>query len=58
MTTGEQTITWDEMKNALTAFGKKHDFEPLPKEAWKEMKKMFDYVDTDKSGSIDLDELS
>ena len=37
LTTGEKTITWDEMKKAITDFGKKHGFPALPAAAWKEI---------------------
>ena len=57
LTTGEKTITWDELKSALTAFGKKHDFEPIPALVWEELKGYFDEADTDNSGDIDLNEL-
>ena len=57
LTTGEETITWDELKQGIKEFGKKHGFKPLPKEIWAEIEKGFKMVDTDNSGSVDLAEL-
>ena len=57
LTTGEKTITKKEAHDAIVAFGKKHGFEPLPKEAWTELEKMFDAADTNGDGAINLAEL-
>ena len=57
LTTGDETITKAEAEAAIKAFGEKHGFEPLPKEAWEELEKMFDAADTNDDGQIDLDEM-
>ena len=57
LTTGEMTITKKEAHDAIVAFGKKHGFPPLPKEAWVELEKMFDEADTNVVGALDLAEL-
>ena len=56
LTTGEKTITKQEAHDALVAFGEKHGFPPIPKEAWVELEAMFDEVDTSGDGEIDLAE--
>ena len=56
LTTGDETITKAEAEAAIKAFGEKHGFEPLPKEAWEELEKMFDAADTNNDGQLDLDE--
>merc|ERR1712023_411016 len=50
------TITKKEAHDALVAFGKKHDLPEIPPEAWKELEAMFDEVDTNDDGEIDLEE--
>ena len=57
LTTGEGTITKQEAHDAIVAFGEKHGFPPLPKEAWVELEAMFDEADANGDGQIDLDEL-
>ena len=57
LTTGEKTITKAEAEAAIKGFGKKHGFEPLPKEVWTELEKMFDAADTNGDGAINLAEL-
>ena len=57
LTTGEQTITKKEAHDALVAFGKKHGFPPIPEEAWEELEDMFDEVDTNGDGELDLEEV-
>ena len=52
------TITKQEAHDAIVAFGEKHGFPPLPKEAWEALEEMFDAVDTNGDGAIDLEELS
>ena len=56
LTTGEKTITKKEAHDAIVAFGEKHGFEPLPKEAWTALEEMFDAADTNDDGAIDLAE--
>ena len=58
LTTGEMTITKQEAHDAIVAFGEKHGFPPLPEEAWEALEEMFDAVDTNGDGQIDLNELS
>ena len=50
------TITKAEAHDALVAFGKKHKLPEIPPEAWKELEAMFDEVDTNEDGEIDLEE--
>ena len=57
LTTGEKTITKAEAEAAIKAFGEKHGFEPLPKEAWEELERMFDAADTNNDGQLDLEEI-
>merc|ERR1712176_1706342 len=57
LTTGEGTITKKEAHDAIVAFGEKHGFPPLPKEAWVELEAMFDEADLNGDGAIDLAEL-
>ena len=57
LTTGDKTITKQEAHDAIVAFGEKHGFKPLPEEAWEELEAMFDEVDTNGNGEIDLAEL-
>ena len=57
LTTGEMTITKQEAHDAIVAFGKKHGFPPIPEEAWDELEAMFDSVDANGDGAIDLAEL-
>merc|ERR1711988_1622802 len=57
LTTGDGTITKKEAHDAIVAFGEKHGFEPLDEAAWKELEDMFDHVDADGNGEIDLGEL-
>ena len=57
LTTGEKTITKQEAHDAIVAFGEKHGFPPIPEEVWAELDKMFDAVDTNDDGAIDLEEL-
>ena len=57
LTTGEGTITKEEAHDAIVAFGEKHGFPPLPEEAWEEFEAMFDEVDLNGDGQIDLEEL-
>ena len=58
LTTGEMTITKQEAHDAIVAFGEKHGFPPLPEEAWEALEEMFDAVDANGDGQIDLNELS
>merc|ERR1712151_86039 len=57
LTTGEETITKQEAHDAIVAFGEKHGFEPLSEEDWEELEEIFDYVDSNGDGEIDLEEL-
>merc|ERR1711988_8977 len=57
LTTGDKTITKKEAHDAIVAFGEKHGFEPLDGDAWEALEEMFDSVDTDGNGEIDLAEL-
>ena len=57
LTTGEMTITKEEAHDAIVAFGEKHGFPPIPEEAWAELEAMFDAVDANGDGAIDLAEL-
>ena len=50
LSTGDKTITKEEAHDAIVAFGKKHGFEPLPKEAWVALESMFDEADTNGDG--------
>merc|ERR1711907_659228 len=58
LTTGEGTITKEEAHDALVAFGEKHGFSPISEETWEQLEAMFDEVDTNGDGEIDLEELS
>ena len=57
LTTGDETITKEEAHAAIVAFGEKHGFEPLSEEDWEELEAIFDYVDSNGDGEIDLEEL-
>lgn len=58
LTTGEETITWEELHNGITSFGESHGFAPLSEEDWAAVKEFFDGVDTNSDGAWDLAELS
>ena len=57
LTTGEETITWSELKDAVTSFGQAHDFPPLTEDDWAGVKDVFNAIDTNNDGAWDLDEL-
>ena len=57
LTSGDETITKEEAHAAIVAFGEKHGFEPLSEEDWEELEAIFDYVDSNGDGEIDLEEL-
>lgn len=56
LTTGENTITEKEGRRALAAHAKKHGIK-MDKKMWEEAKAVFDYVDADNNGELDLDEV-
>lgn len=57
LTTGEETITWDELKGAVSSFGSANGFPPLSDNDWAGVKDVFDAIDTNNDGAWDLDEL-
>ena len=57
LTSGDETITKEEAHAAIVAFGQKHGFEPHSEEDWEELEAIFDYVDSNGDGEIDLEEL-
>jgi Ca2+-binding EF-hand superfamily protein len=57
LTTGEKTITKQEAHDAIVAFADKHGFPQPTAEQWEQLEEMFDYVDANGDGAIDLEEL-
>jgi len=57
LTTGEKTITKEEAHAAIVAFCDKHGFPQPTEEQWAQLEEMFDYVDANGDGAIDLEEL-
>ena len=57
LTTGEKTITKQEAHDAIVAFCDKHGLPEPTDEEWEKLEEMFDYVDTNGDGAIDLPEL-
>ena len=57
LTTGEKTITKQEAHDAIVAFCDKHGLPEPTDDEWEKLEEMFDYVDTNGDGAIDLPEL-
>ena len=57
LTTGEKTITKQEAHDAIVAFAKKHGLDEPTDEEWEKLEEIFDYVDKNGDGAIDLAEL-
>ena len=54
--TGAKTITFDEYKTKLNAFGKKHGLPPISEAVWSQLAKMFKMMDKDGDGALDIKE--
>ena len=52
----EDGLTWQELQDAIKHEAEKHGY-TLTQEDWDAIKGLFDYVDTDGSGSVSPDEL-
>ena len=57
LTTGEKTITKQEAHDAIVAFADKHDLPQPTEEEWEKLEEVFDYIDKNGDGAIDLPEL-